>query len=94
MSTRCRKLVTTNESAVISKSTLDATVVEGGQCDRRLADPSGADEGDGRQVLCETDDRLNQLVTSEARPWRRGRRFSGYARFRCKALDSCGSRNH
>ena len=89
MSTRCRKLITTDKSAVIAKSILDATVAEGGQCDGCLADPSGTDESDGRQIFCETNDPLNQLVASETRPWRRRREFSGCARYRCKVLDSC-----
>jgi len=73
MSERGRELVTTNESTVIAKSTLDATVVEGGQGDGCLADPSGADESDRCQIFCGTNDLLDQFVTSEACLRRRGR---------------------
>ena len=65
MSTRCRKLVTTNKSAVVTKSTFDATMVEDGQRDGCLANPSGTDESNGCQIFCKTNDLLDQLVAPE-----------------------------
>jgi len=59
MGTRRRKLITTDESAVVAKSILDAIVVKDGQRDRCLADPSGTDESDRCQVFCETNDLLD-----------------------------------
>jgi len=73
MSTRRRKLVTANESALIAKSILDAAVVEDGQCDGCLADPSSADESNRCQVFCQTNDLFDQLTTPETRPWPWGR---------------------
>jgi hypothetical protein len=76
------ELVTSDKSAVITKPFLDPIVVENGQCDGCLADPSGTDEGNGLQVFSETDDLLNRLVASENGPRWWGWRFSANAR--CK----------
>ena len=73
MSTRGRELVATDESAVVAKPVPDAIVMEDGQCDGCLANPSNTNESDRCQVFCETDDLPDQLVTSETCPWRRGR---------------------
>ena len=66
-------MVATNESSVIPKLPLDPIVMEDGQRDGCLANPSRAYESDGGKVFRETDDSSNQLVTSETDPWRRGR---------------------
>jgi len=62
-------LVTTNESTIVTKPLLDAVVVQDSQGDGCLADPAGTNESDRSKVLCETDDLLNQPVTSKEGPW-------------------------
>jgi hypothetical protein len=80
------ELVTSDESTVIAKPFLDPIVVEDGQCDGCLSDPSGTDEGNGLEVFSETDDLLNQFVAPKngSRWW--GWRFSVNAR--CKTSDT------
>jgi len=68
MSTRGRELVTTNEPTVTAKSLLDPIVVESGQGNGGLTDPTSTNEGDWNKVLSEVDYFLNQLVTSEEGP--------------------------
>ena len=58
-------LVTTDESTVIAKPLLDATVVEDSEGDGSLADSAGTDESDGSEAPCETNDLLDQLVASK-----------------------------
>ena len=77
MSARGRKLVATNKPTVYSEPFLDALVMEDGQSDGCLPDPSWTDEGYRSEVFCETNDLLDQVVTSETSPrWRR-RKLSG-----------------
>jgi len=66
-------LVTANESAVVTESLSDTIVVEDSQSDGRLPDPADTNESDGCEVFGQTDDLLDQLVTSETDPRRRGR---------------------
>jgi hypothetical protein len=73
MRERSRKLVTTDKSAVLAKSSFDPTVVEDSESDRRFSDPPCTDESDGFEVFSESDDLLNQLVAPETVPWSRGR---------------------
>ena len=80
MSVRRGELVTPDEPAVVTKSLPDAIVMEDGQCDGCLPDPADANESDGCEVFDQTDDLLDQLATSEARPWCGGRRFTTCAR--------------
>jgi hypothetical protein len=79
---RSGELVTTNEPTIIAKPLPDAIVMEDGQRDGCFTDPSGTDESDGLQVFSETEDLLNQLITSKTSPRWWGRRFSVCAR--CK----------
>jgi len=65
----------------VTEPLLDPVVVEDGQCDGGLADPASTNQGDWDEVLCEIDYLLDQVVASKERSWRRGWRFSGYARF-------------
>jgi hypothetical protein len=76
MSVRGWKLVAANESAVVAKPFLDPIVVEDGESNRRLADPPCANKSGGFEVLSESDDPFNQLVSSETVPRRRRRRFT------------------
>ena len=46
MSERGGELVATDEPAVVAESLLDATVVEDGQSDGRLADSADTNEGE------------------------------------------------
>jgi hypothetical protein len=84
MRARSWELVTTNEPAVIAKSLLDAIVVEDGESDRRLPDPSCTDESDGYEGSGETNDLLDQLIAPETGSRRRGRWLSRYAGRKCK----------
>ena len=67
------ELVTSDEPTVVSKSFLDAIVVEDGESDGCFPDPPCADESDWSEMFCEADDVLNQLLASETGPRRRGR---------------------
>ena len=62
-------------------------MVEDGQGDGCLADPADTDESDGREVFGQTNDLLDQLVTSETGPRRRGRGFARCARSKYKIVD-------
>ena len=65
----CGELVAADEPAIGAKPVYDATVVEDGQGDRCLADPTGANESDWHEVLYETNDLLDQFAPSEEDPW-------------------------
>jgi hypothetical protein len=73
MRARGGELVATDEPTVVTESFLDAIVVEDSQSDGRLANPAGTNESDGVKVSRQTNDLLDQLVTSETGPRRRGR---------------------
>ena len=64
------ELITADEPTVVAKPLFDANVMEDGQDDGRLANPTGADESDWHEMLCEIDDILDQLVASEEDSWR------------------------
>ena len=68
MSVGCGELIATVEPTVVTKPLFDAIVMENGQDDGCLADPTSANLSDLREALCEIDDILNQLVASED-PW-------------------------
>jgi hypothetical protein len=51
-------------------------VVEDGESDGCLPNPSCTNESDGFEVFGETDELLDQLVASETGPRRRGRQHS------------------
>ena len=55
MSTGGRELVATDEPTVLAKPLLDSIVVENGQGDGGLANPTGADESDWVKVFSEID---------------------------------------
>ena len=73
--TRSGELVATDESTVISKPRLDAIVMEDGQGDGCLANPSSTYESDRTKVFRKADDFSNQFIASETGPWSRGRGF-------------------
>ena len=78
MAARCGDLVTADEPTAVSKSLLDAIVVEDGQSNRCLPDSSCADESDWSEGFCEANNLLDQLVAPETGPrWRR-RGFTRY----------------
>jgi len=62
---RSRELIATDEPAVVAKQLLDTIIMEDGQSDGGLPDPSCTDESDGPKVFGKADDRFDQLVTSE-----------------------------
>ena len=62
-------------------------MVEDSQRDRRFPNPSYTNESDWNEVLCQANDLLDQVITSETGPWRRGRGLSRHTRFKCKTLD-------
>ena len=62
-------------------------MMEDGHSNGRLADSTGTNESDGCEVFGQTDDLLDQLVTSETSPRGRGRRFAKCARTKYKIMD-------
>ena len=68
MRTRCRELVATDETTIISKPFLDVIVVEDGQGNGRLPDPPWTDKSDWGQVFCKADYLLDNFVTTETGP--------------------------
>ena len=80
MSQRGRELVAADEPTIVAKPLLDAVVVENGQGGGCLADSAGTDEGDRDEVFRETDDLLDQFVSSVEDPWWRGWGYARYAR--------------
>ena len=87
MSTRGGKLIATDEPTVVTESLFDSIVMKDGQSDGRLADSTGTDESDGREVFGQANDLLDQLVTPETGPRCRRRRFTNGARCKDKMLD-------
>jgi len=81
------ELVATDEPAVIPKPLLNAIVVEDGQSDGCLANPAGINEGERSEVFCQTNDLLDQLVTSKEGPRWRWRRFSSCTRYKYEVPD-------
>ena len=63
-----RELVASDEPTIIAETPLDAIVVKDCESDGCLADPSWTDQSDWGQVFSETDDLLNQFVTSTTDP--------------------------
>ena len=88
MKARWGELVAADETTVVSKSFLEAIVVEDGQGNGRFPDPPWTDESDWGQVFCEADHLLDHFVTTETGPRWWGRRLSEYARFKYKVTDS------
>ena len=88
MNARRRELVATDEPTMVSKPLPDAVMVEDGQSDGRFPDPPCANESDWNEAFCETNNLLDQLLTSKAGPWRRGRELSRCGRFGHGMLDS------
>ena len=72
MSERGGELVTADEPTVVAEPLLDTIVVEDGQGDGSFPDPTCADESNGREVVYEINDLLDQLSTSKKVPrwWR------------------------
>ena len=71
------ELVATDKSTIGAKSILDAFVVEDGEGDRCLPDPTCTNESDRFEGFSESNDLLDQLLASETGPRCRGRGFSG-----------------
>ena len=72
MDGRGRELVAADEPTVVSEPFLDMTVVEDGQSDGCLSDPSRADESDWSEIFREADNLLDQPIAPETGPrWRR-----------------------
>ena len=63
-----RELVALDESSILAEPLLDAMVMKNGQSDGCLSDSTRTDESNWGQILGETDDPLDQFVTSEAGP--------------------------
>ena len=65
------ELVTSNEPAVFTESLLDKIVVEDSKRDGRLANSASTNESEWGVVFCQTDNLLDQLVSSKKGPrWR------------------------
>ena len=87
MDTRCGELVAANEPTVIAKPLPDAIMVEDGQCDGCLANSADTNEDDGCEVFGQTDDLLDQLITSETGPRGRRRQFATCAGSKYKTVN-------
>ena len=88
MRERGGKLVTANESTIVTESLLDAIVVEDDQSSARLPDSAGTDESDWGEVFCQADDLLGQLAAAKVGSrWPRWR-FPSHARCVRKILDA------
>jgi hypothetical protein len=73
MGDRCWELVTSYEPTIPAEPLLDAIVMEDGQCDGRLPDPTSTDQSDRSETFCQVNDLLDQIFTSKTRFRRRGR---------------------
>ena len=73
MSARRRELITANESTVVAEPFFHPIVMKGGEGNGRFPDSPCTDESDGFEVFSESDDPLDQLVSSETVPRGRGR---------------------
>ena len=73
--------------SVVAESLSDAMVMEDSESDGRLADSTRASESDGCEVFGQTDNLVNQFVTSETGPWHRGGRFTERAENKYKMID-------
>ena len=82
------ELVAADESTIVSETLLDAIVVEDGQSDGCFPDSPRTNESERSDAFRKVNNLLYQLVASEAGPRWRGRRFTRYARYRYKTLDS------
>lgn len=67
--TRGGELITTNEPTVVAKPLLDPIAVENGERNGGLADSTGADESDWKEVLGEGNHLPDQLIASEEGSW-------------------------
>ena len=77
MGRRSRELVATDETTVVAKPFLDAAVVNRIEGNGSFPNSSCTDEGDGLEVLCETNYLLNQFFAPKTGPRRRRRYFPG-----------------
>ena len=66
-------MVTTDEATVVTESLFDVIVMEDGESDGCLPGSTSTDESDRREVFGQTNDLLDQYVTSEAGRRHRGR---------------------
>ena len=83
----CWELVAPDETAVRAETLLDASVMEDLQRNKRLSNPSSANQGNRFEVFSETDDLLDQFVAPEADPRGRGRQFARHVRCKYDRLD-------
>ena len=65
MSERGGELVTANEPTVVTETLFDAIVVEDGESDGRLANSASTNESEWSEVFRQTDELLDQLVSSK-----------------------------
>jgi len=94
MSGCCWELVTAYEPTILSEPLFNAIVMEDDEGDGCLPDPSCADESDGCQVFCETNDLPDQFVASKTGPRRRGRGFSISTRCGCQIPDPLSGQDY
>jgi len=69
LSERGGEFVATDEPTIVTKPSSDATIVEDRQGGGRLANSASTDQSDWGEVFCETNNSLDQVVTSEEDPW-------------------------
>ena len=71
---------------MVAKPSFDTVVMEDGEADGCFPDSTDANESNGVEVFSETDDPVDQIITSEAGSWCRGRRLSKDTRRMYKTL--------
>ena len=62
-----------DEASIVAKPFFYPIVVENGECDGGFPDSACANESDGAEGACETDDLLDQPIAAETGPRCRGR---------------------
>ena len=83
---RRRELITSDEPTILPELLLDAIVVEDSQSDGRLSNPASTDQSDRSETFRQSDDLVDQIVTTEAGSQRWGRQFAGRVWWRSRNL--------
>ena len=87
MSARGRELIAANESATLAKPLFDASVVEDSQDSRCFSNSTHTNQSDWDEVFCESNNLVDQFITSKDGPRRWRWRFPRYARYEYKTVD-------
>ena len=61
----CGEMIAADEPTIVTEHLFDASIVKEGQDYGCLPNPAGPDQSDWCEVLCETDDPLDQIIASK-----------------------------